>query len=160
MFAPEWDKLGYGRIEIFTKPGVLCLGRHYDHRCNLGVSIAVRNIINHNNPGPIIGNVSSPLFGESNSLAGGFGPEGGGIGASSENADNRRMELQLGLRFEGEVAGWDLHVLASTAKPVFLQVDRHAEKTMNACFCGHLVLNCASPAAGAFRAKPGPGSEA
>ncbi len=33
------------------------------HRYNLAVSLSMRNILNHNNPGPIIGNITSPLFG-------------------------------------------------------------------------------------------------
>jgi hypothetical protein len=33
------------------------------HRYVLSVSMAIRNIISHDNPGPIIGNVTSPLFG-------------------------------------------------------------------------------------------------
>ncbi len=84
---------GGGMHAIFGPPTT-------SRRYNLSVSIAARNIINHNNPGPIIGNITSPLFGEANSLAGGFGPGGGGgLGAFSENADNRRMELQLRFTF-------------------------------------------------------------
>ena len=49
-----------------------------------------RNILNHTNPGPIIGNIMSPLFGESNQVAG--SPNGEGF---SENASNRRLELQI-----------------------------------------------------------------
>jgi hypothetical protein len=54
---------------------------------NLILSIAGRNILNHLNQGPIIGNINSPLFGESNQIA-------GGIGAFSGSANNRRIELQ------------------------------------------------------------------
>ena len=50
-------------------------------------------LINHTNPGPIIGNITSPLFGLANqpSDAGGFG--------FSESANNRRLELQTRLTF-------------------------------------------------------------
>ena len=64
------------------------------HRYNLSVSMSARNVLNHTNPGPIIGNLTSPLFGRANQMAGGAG--GGGF---SENADNRRLELQLRLAF-------------------------------------------------------------
>ena len=64
-------------------------GHHY----NLSISMSIRNIINHTNPGPIIGNITSPLFGQANqpSDAGGFG--------FSESANNRRLELQIRLTF-------------------------------------------------------------
>ena len=63
-------------------------------RYNLSISMSARNVLNHTNPGPIIGNVTSPLFGRANQMAGGAG--GGGF---SENADNRRLEMQLRLAF-------------------------------------------------------------
>jgi hypothetical protein len=68
------------------------------HRYNLSVSLSARNILNYNNPGPIVGNVTSPLFGLSNTLAGGFGG-GPGMGGFAESADNRRLELQLRFSF-------------------------------------------------------------
>ena len=40
--------------------------RHYQ----LTVSMQVRNLTNHNNPGPIIGSIASPLFGQANQPAG------------------------------------------------------------------------------------------
>jgi len=57
--------------------------------------MSVRNLLNHTNPGPIIGNITSPLFGQANQPAGG-GPGGGGF---SEAANNRRLELQMRLTF-------------------------------------------------------------
>jgi hypothetical protein len=63
-------------------------------RYNLVVSLSARNILNHNNQGPIIGNITSPLFGQSNQVA--AGPNGEGF---SENASNRRLELQIRLMF-------------------------------------------------------------
>ncbi len=65
-------------------------GRRY----SLTVSMSARNVLNHVNPGPIIGNITSPLFGSSNQIAG--APNGEGF---SENASNRRLELQLRLSF-------------------------------------------------------------
>ena len=59
-------------------------------RYNLTFSANARNLFNTNNEGPIIGDITSPLFGTSNRLAGGFGAE-------ANPANNRRIEL--GLRF-------------------------------------------------------------
>jgi hypothetical protein len=64
-------------------------GRKY----TLSISMSVRNLLNHTNPGPIIGNVTSPLFGQANQPAG-----SGGFGFS-EAANNRRLELQTRLTF-------------------------------------------------------------
>jgi hypothetical protein len=61
-------------------------------RYNLILSVSARNILNHENLGTPIGTLASPLFGQSNSLAGGFGPGGSSSG-------NRRVELQLRFSF-------------------------------------------------------------
>ncbi len=63
-----------------------------DRKYNLTISMQGRNLLNHTNPGPIIGDITSPLFGQANSMAGGFG-------AFSENANNRRLELQMRFSF-------------------------------------------------------------
>ena len=62
-------------------------------RFSLTVSMQIRNVTNHNNPGPIIGNIASPLFGRANQ------PAGSGNGLFSESANNRRLELQTRLTF-------------------------------------------------------------
>jgi len=67
-------------------------GGSTNKRYNLTVSISARNVFNHVNDGPIIGNLLSPQFGQANSLAGGFG-------AFAENANNRRLELQARFSF-------------------------------------------------------------
>ena len=64
-------------------------------RYNLTLSLTARNLLNHLNPGAIVGNITSPLFGQANSLN--SGPSGPGV--FSENANNRRMEWQLRLAF-------------------------------------------------------------
>lgn len=69
-------------------------GASGDNRYSLTLSVSARNLLNTLNPGLPIGNLSSPLFGISNSLMGGFGPGGGG-GA----AGNRRIELSLRFSF-------------------------------------------------------------
>ncbi len=63
-------------------------------RYNLSVSMSARNVLNHTNPGPIIGNITSPLFGQANQSAGQLNGEG-----FSENASNRRLELQMRFTF-------------------------------------------------------------
>ena len=61
-------------------------------RYNLTLSVQARNLLNHVNPGPINGIVTSPLFGESNTLA-------GGVGAFAFAGNNRRIELQARFTF-------------------------------------------------------------
>jgi hypothetical protein len=63
-------------------------------RYNMIFSLSARNLLNHNNPGPIIGNITSPLFGRANQVA--AGPNGEGF---SENASNRRLEVQIRFMF-------------------------------------------------------------
>jgi|SRR5579883_3324256 hypothetical protein len=65
-------------------------------RYTLSISMAVRNVLNHNNPGPIVGNIASPLFGRANQPYGVGVPGGTGF---SESADNRRLELQTRFTF-------------------------------------------------------------
>ncbi|HEU0119998.1 MAG TPA: carboxypeptidase regulatory-like domain-containing protein [Bryobacteraceae bacterium] len=65
---------------------------------SLTFSANARNLMNHVNYGMPIGNLTSPLFGLSNSLGGGFGgPRGGGGGVGG--AGNRRIDLQLTFSF-------------------------------------------------------------
>jgi len=66
------------------------------HRYNVAISASIRNILNHNNPGPIIGNIASPLFGLANQPFGAGGLGGTGF---SESANNRRLELQARFTF-------------------------------------------------------------
>jgi hypothetical protein len=68
-------------------------GAAVNRRYSLTVSMQMRNLTNHNNPGPIIGNITSPLFGQANQ------PAGTGGAVFSESANNRRLELQMRLNF-------------------------------------------------------------
>ena len=61
-------------------------------RYNLTISIQARNLLNHVNPGPINGIIGSPLFDQSNNLAGGFG-------AFAQSGENRRIDLQARFTF-------------------------------------------------------------
>jgi hypothetical protein len=63
-----------------------------NRRYILTLSISVRNLLNHVNPGPIIGDINSPLFGQSNQIAAGYGAFAGA-------ANNRRVELQARFAF-------------------------------------------------------------
>jgi hypothetical protein len=66
------------------------------HRYSLSISMSIRNILNHTNPGAIIGNITSPLFGQANQPAGSSSLGGTGF---SEAANNRRLELQTRFTF-------------------------------------------------------------
>jgi hypothetical protein len=61
-----------------------------NHRYSLTASVSVRNIFNYVNFASPIGNLGSPLFGESNQLA--QRPYG-------DNTSNRRIDLQLVFTF-------------------------------------------------------------
>ena len=63
-----------------------------NHRFNLTLAISARNLLNNVNLAPPIGNLTSPSFGQSTALAGGFGPGG-------SMANNRRIELQARFNF-------------------------------------------------------------
>jgi hypothetical protein len=63
-------------------------------RYNLAIGLSIRNLLNHTNPGAIVGNITSPLFGFANQVAG--GPNGEGF---YENANNRRLESQIKFTF-------------------------------------------------------------
>ena len=63
-------------------------------RYSLSISASLRNVTNYANAGPIIGNITSPLFGRANQMAGNVNGEG-----FSENANNRRGELQIRFSF-------------------------------------------------------------
>ena len=60
------------------------------YRYNLTLSIGAMNVFNIVNLGAPVGQLSSPLFGRSNSLASGFGPPGGG---------NRQLDFQVAFIF-------------------------------------------------------------
>ncbi len=64
---------------------------------SLTASVQASNVLNHTNLGAPVGNLSSPFFGESISLAQGFGPPGGGSGGSPTY--NRKVTLQLRFTF-------------------------------------------------------------
>jgi len=75
--------VGSGRSNVAeTLFGVTPATRRY----NLTFSVSARNVLNHVNLASPIGNLSSPLFGQSNAL---MGPP------FSSGAANRRIDLQV-----------------------------------------------------------------
>ncbi len=72
-------------------------GSASNNKYNLTFSLQTSNLFNNTNAGTPIGNLSSSLFGVSNSLAGGFGFGPGGN--SSSTAYNRRVEAQIRFSF-------------------------------------------------------------
>ena len=63
-------------------------------RYNMTFSVNVQNLFNRTNLGTPVGNLSSPLFGQSTGGSGRFG-----FGGGAQTAGNRRVELQLRLSF-------------------------------------------------------------
>ena len=93
---------GYGSYGRRVESGPFNVGGPRDNsassgrRYTLTISMAIRNILNRNNPGPIIGNIESPSFGQANQPYGVGALGGTGF---SESADNRRIELQTRFTF-------------------------------------------------------------
>lgn len=81
---------GRGGLDPSGKPTEL------KSRYGLVMTLQVRNVTNHNNPGPIIGNISSSLFGRANQAAGASTQSGATF---SESATNRRLEFQTRFTF-------------------------------------------------------------
>jgi len=72
-------------------------GGSAEKKYNVTASLYFQNLFNNVNLAPPIGNLLSPQFGQSQSVAGSFGGFGGGGG--SANAGNRRIYLNLRLTF-------------------------------------------------------------
>jgi Carboxypeptidase regulatory-like domain/TonB dependent receptor len=70
--------------------GAFSMGAATSRRYNLTFSVSARNVLNRVNLAPPIGNLSSPLFGESNALAG---------GPYSFGSATRRIDLQVQFSF-------------------------------------------------------------
>jgi hypothetical protein len=73
-----------------------------NHRYNLTFSVAARNIFNNVNLTTPVGNLGSPLFGQSNGIVTGFGGGGGGggLGGGPGGASaNRKIDLQVSFNF-------------------------------------------------------------
>jgi hypothetical protein len=81
-----------GNAGIFNTGGGGGSSASTNRRYSLNIAMSMRNLINHTNPGPITGDITSPLFGRANQTA-------GGGGFFSESANNRRLELQTRFTF-------------------------------------------------------------
>ncbi len=66
-------------------------GASEKNRYTVSLSASFRNLLNHDNPGPIVGDITSPLFGRANQS---YGATGLGGTEFLESANNRRLELQ------------------------------------------------------------------
>lgn len=73
-------------------------GQAAEKRYTVNVSINFQNLLNHVNLGAPVGNLSSPSFGESLSVAPSFGGFGG-AGGGSLGAGNRRIYAQVRFNF-------------------------------------------------------------
>jgi hypothetical protein len=82
---------GFGGARGPGGPGGGFAANNANKRYNLTISASARNLFNYVNYGIPVGNLNSPLFGQSNTLA------GGGPGGST--AANRRIELQMQFTF-------------------------------------------------------------
>jgi len=90
----QWDVKGDTTLGPF-EPKPAETGRGEARRpYALSFTLEMANLLNHTNSGPIIGNITSPLFGRANQPAG-----GGGFGGFSEAANNRRFEFQTRFTF-------------------------------------------------------------
>jgi len=81
-------------VKLGPKPAQAAAGNEATRPYTLSITMEMVNLLNHTNPGPIIGNITSPLFGRANQPAG-----GAGFAGFSEAANNRRFELQLRFSF-------------------------------------------------------------
>ncbi len=72
----------------FGGGGPLALSGGAARRYTLTLTAIGRNVFNHVNVAPLVGNLSSPLFGEANALA------GGPYGSAAAGAANRKIDFQ------------------------------------------------------------------
>ncbi|MEQ1886850.1 MAG: carboxypeptidase regulatory-like domain-containing protein [Bryobacteraceae bacterium] len=92
---------GGGRGGGGPRGGMFGGGNATGRKYTLQLSVEARNLLNSVNPGTPVGIVTSPIFGQPQSLSGGGGPGGGGGGGGvgvSQTA-NRRLQLQLRFSF-------------------------------------------------------------
>jgi len=73
--------------------GPLALNSGTSRRYTLTFTAIGRNITNHVNVAPLVGNLSSPIFGEANALA------GGAFGSAAASAANRKIDFQAMFSF-------------------------------------------------------------
>jgi hypothetical protein len=86
----------FGRMPVSAATPSTGAKASAEHRYTISLAASMRNIINHNNPGPIIGDITSPFFGRANQSVGAASFGGTGF---LESANNRRLELQMKFSF-------------------------------------------------------------
>ena len=100
--AAAWEWAGGPRGPGGGIPG-LGGGAAEGKRYSMQLSVNFSNLFNNVNLSTPVGNLSSPSFGESLALGGGFGgfggPGGGGFGGGGSGAGNRRVSAQLRFTF-------------------------------------------------------------
>ena len=75
-------------------------GETTEHRFNVTIGTSVSNLLNHYNPGGVVGVMTSPFFGQPTTVNTGFGGGGfGGGGFGGTTANNRRVELYMRFSF-------------------------------------------------------------
>ena len=84
--GPPGGGLGPGGLTGAGRGGMFGMGPATDRRFNLTFTVSARNLLNRVNLGTPIGDLSSPLFAQSNSLAG---------GPYSSSGASRRIDLQV-----------------------------------------------------------------
>ena len=89
----------FGESLDSAQSGSNTVGSGTEGRYHLVISAQVINFTNHLNPGLPEGNLSSPQFGQSTSLAPGFNFGGGAAVYHRQLQANRRLELQLRFTF-------------------------------------------------------------
>ncbi|MBS1833745.1 MAG: carboxypeptidase regulatory-like domain-containing protein [Acidobacteria bacterium] len=80
-------------------PGGFGGGGNSGKRYSLTLSVSARNLLNTVNLSTPVGNLSSALFGQSTSTAGGGFGGGGPMGGDGSGAGNRRIDIQLRFSF-------------------------------------------------------------
>jgi hypothetical protein len=86
----------FGRMPVPSAQSAGTNSASPENRYTISLAASIRNIINHDNPGPIIGDITSPFFGRANQSAGAASFGGTGF---LESANNRRIEFQMKFSF-------------------------------------------------------------
>jgi len=75
-------------------------GESTDHRYNINIGASINNVLNHFNPGGVVGVMTSPFLGQPTSVNTGFGGgRAGGGGFGGGTANNRRIETYIRFSF-------------------------------------------------------------
>lgn len=70
-----------------------------ERRYNVNIGMSINNVLNHFNPGGVVGVMTSPFLGEATTVNTGFGGGGFGGGFGGGTANNRRIETYIRFSF-------------------------------------------------------------